>query len=106
MSAFIWEAPDILYKPLLPCPFCGDPAMTKSYDRGITIGCPACGYDRHFPGLLQLTINDKPIPYLKKDGTTGLADNPKNQEYYWHDAYDKACDAWNIRASVHVGAAE
>ena len=78
-------------KPLKVCPFCGAEPYMDSCDRVITIGCFGCGYRRSFHGLVQNEIVTKVVASYKKGTEEPL-------EWYDKDAYEKAADAWNIRA--------
>jgi len=70
---------------LKACPFCGGEPEFEGMDRLIKIGCKACGYSRAFRGLLQATVNDKPVG---------------NGEYYHSNATSDATAAWNRRPAV------
>ena len=82
---------------LLPCPFCGGKFTDETCDRIIIYRCKSCNYSRHFEGILQMIKNDCPVMYKKKDGKSGYADDPKYQEYYHHDAHEKAIEKMNKR---------
>jgi hypothetical protein len=91
-----------------PCPFCGGKASRDAYDRGIDIGCKACGYTRHFPGLLQSVPNDKPIAQYR-NGLGGITEIPPSEatEFYHADANERAIEAWNRRTpAAAAGAGE
>lgn len=83
---------------LLPCPFCGGDFVDKSYDRGTTFKCEPCGYDRHFPGLLQMKVSEVPIPYVDKEGKRVDPKDVKFQEYYHQFAKRDAIIEMNKRA--------
>lgn len=72
---------------LKPCPFCGGKPTVVKYDRGISIGCIRCKYQRLFDGVLST----EPSPIL--------ASAPESfvKEYYHADAGERAIEAWNRR---------
>ena len=74
---------------LKPCPFCGGEAKTFRCDRVFTIGCEPCGYHMAFSGWLQTVPNGRCVS----------SDTSSVKEYYHHDAWDKAIEVWNRRAS-------
>lgn len=78
---------------LLPCPFCGGSPYIDSCDRIINIGCSACGYHRYFHGLVQNDYETAVVASYKKGTKEPL-------EWYDKDAYQKAADAWNVRARM------
>lgn len=86
------------------CPFCGGKFIDISYDRRIVYSCPTCGYERCFPGLLQLRKGPAEkkyakIPYAVDDKTDkdGFLLDPEFQQYYHYDAPELAVKEMNER---------
>lgn len=70
------------------CPFCGGKPTVVKYDRGISIGCIRCKYQRLFDGVLST----EPSPILASAPESSV------KEYYHADAGERAIEAWNRRA--------
>ncbi len=82
---------------LIPCPFCGGQITDDSYDRREVFKCIPCGWQRTFDGLLTKVKNDKPIPYVDKEGKDIKPKDVKYQEYYHHENIQKAINKMNTR---------
>ena len=77
---------------LLPCPFCGAEPYIDSCDRLINIGCEPCKFHLYFHGLVQSEIETGVV--ASRSSKTG-----EPLEWYDKDAYQKAVDGWNRRAT-------
>lgn len=82
-------------KSLKPCPVCDGKITDKSFDRGIRYCCVGCGFTKSYPGLLQIKVNNYPIPYIDKDGKPIDPKDVKNQEYYYCNANEDAIAEFN-----------